>query len=271
MESTLLFLINRHDCWSYARLTLLEQEEDQLVIGFIPRPDDHGLDAILAEYRGVVGLSCRELCCHASIREVERSRTVEGELVTLRCRRLELPSTLGLIAEEKMRQWELEWDRPLKELARYDGMMGFAQAPPVRPGFVTLVNHSAWRILLGRNMPYEYGHKGRVTGFTDAGGNARPEVVRLMETPCPFRLLYPLLGRDWDLFLAVSRLFVHYLLMDRGVVDEVRELGLEPDREGNLLVSFRGIRAGVSKDDLPILVVVRETCLLEPGFGATLP
>ena len=161
-----------------------------------------------------------------------------------------------------MRQWELEWDRPLKELATYDGMMGFAQAPPVRLGFVTLVNHTAWRILLGRNMPYEYGEKGRVTGFTDAGGNGKPDVVKLMETPCPFRLLYPLLGHDRDLFLALSRLFACYLLMDRGVVDDVREFSLQMERDGNLLVSFRGIRAGVTKDDLPILVIVRETCRL---------
>ena len=262
MESRLLFLINRHDRWSYARLTLLEMDGDQLVIGFIPRPDDYALDGILAEYRGLVGLACDDLCCHASIRDVERNRTAEGELVTLRCRRLALQPTLELIAEEKMRQWELEWDRPLKELATYDGMMGFAQVPPVRLGFVTLVNHTAWRILLGRNMPYEYGEKGRVTGFTDAGGNAKPDVVKLMETPCPFRLLYPLLGHDRDLFLVLSRLFAGYLLMDRGVVDDVREFSLQMERDGNLLVSFRGIRAGVTKDDLPILVIVRETCRL---------
>jgi hypothetical protein len=263
MESKLLLLVNRHDQWTYARLTLVESDGDQLTLSFVTRPDDHALDDILAEYRGLVGVACEELTCHASIRDVERGRSGESELVTLRCRRLKLASTLELIAEEKMRQWELEWDKPLKELARYDGMMGFAEAPPVRPGFVTLVNHAAWRILLGRNMPYEYGEKGRVTGFTDAGGNARPDVVKLMETPCPFRLLYPLLGHDRETFLALSRLFAGYLLMDRGVVDDVREFSLQPDGEGNLLVSFRGIRGGVTRDDLPILVIVRESCPLE--------
>lgn len=263
MESTLLLLVNRHDQWAYARLTTLASDDDQLVLSFIPRPDDHALDAILAEYRGLVGLACENLTCHASIREVERSRSGEQELVTLRCRRLRLASTLELIAGERVRQWELEWDRPLKELARYDGMMGFAEAPQIRPGFVTLVNHTAWRILLGRNMPYEYSEKGRVSGFTDAGGSAKPDLVKLMETPCPLLLLYPLLGHDRGLFLALARLFAGYLLMDRGVVDTVHEFSLETDQEGNLLVSFKGIRGGVTPDDLPILVMVRETCLLE--------
>jgi hypothetical protein len=265
MESKLLLLVNRHDQWSYVRLTNLESDDDQLALTFIPRPDDHALDTILAEYRGLVGLACDNLTCHASIRDVERNRSGEEELVTLRCRRLTFTSTLELIAEEKMRQWELEWDKPLRGLARYDGMMGFAEAPPVRPGFVTLVNHTAWRILLGRNMPYEYGDKGRVTGFTDAGGNAKPDVVKLMETPCPFRLLYPVLGQEPELFLSLSRLFAGYLLMDRGVVDDVREFSLEWDDNGNLLISFRGVRGGVTRDDLPILVIVRETCRLEPA------
>lgn len=262
MESTLLLLVNRHDQWTYARLASLVSDDDHLTLSFIPRPDDYALDAVLAEYRGLVGVACDGLCCHASIREVERSRSGEGELVTLRCRRLKLQPTLDLIAGEKMRQWELEWDKPFRELARYDGMMGFAGAPPVRPGFVTLVNHAAWRILLGRNMPYEYGEKGRVSGFTDAVGNARPDVVKLMETLCPFRLLQPLLGHDQELFLAVSRLFATYLLMDRGVVDDIREFSVETGQDGNLLVSFRGIRRGVTQDDLPILVILRETCLL---------
>lgn len=265
MEPTLLLLMDRHDRWTYGRLATLESHGDQLTLGFIPRPDDAVLEDILAEYRALVGLACVSLTCHASIREVERREAQGGELVILRCRRLTLTSTLDLVADEKVRQWELEWDRPLRELARYDGMMGFAEAPPVRPGFVTLVNHTAWRILLGRNMPYEYGDKGRVTGFTDAGGNAKPDVVKLMETPCPFHLLYPLLGHDRDLFLALSRLFAGYLLMDRGVVDDVREFSLQDGPNGNLLVFFRGIRGGVTREDLPILVIVRETCLLEPS------
>lgn len=269
MESTLLVLVNRHDQWTYARLTTLVSDGDQLTLTFIPRPDDYALDTILAEYRGLVGLACENLTCHASIRDVERSRSGEGELVTLRCRRLALTSPLELIAEEKMQQWELEWDKPLREVGRYDGMMGFAEAPPVRPGFVTLVNHAAWRILLGRNMPYEYGEKGRVTGFTDAGGEAKPDIVKLMETPCPFRLLYPLVGHDREMFLTLSRLFACYLLMDRGVVDDVREFLLEGDLDGNLLVSFRGIRGGVSRDDLPILVIVRETCWLGSDIPAS--
>lgn len=265
MEAMPLLLIDRNDRWTSGGLTSLEADDDRITLSFVSRPDDAVLDGILAEYRGLVGVACDSLTCHASIREVQRRRDGGGELVTLRCRRLKLSSTLDLIAGERMRQWELEWDRPLRELARYDGMMGFAESPPVRPGFVTLVNHTAWRILLGRNMPYEYGDKGRVSGFTDAGGNARPDLVRLMESPCPFRLLHPLLGQDRDRFLELSRLFAGYLLMDRGVVDDVREftLGVEPD--GNLRVSFRGIRAGVSRDDLPILVIVRETCRLDPA------
>lgn len=264
MEFKPLLLANRHDEWTYARLIAIDVDGENISCLFAPRRNDSALEKILAEYRGLVGFACDDLTCHASIRGVERREAFAQELVMLNCRRVELKSTLDLVAEEKVEQCEGEWDKPLRELARYDGMMGFAEALPVRPGFVTLVNHTAWRILLGRNMPHEYGAKGRVTDFSRADGSANPAMVKLMETLCPFQLLYPLLGQRQEEFLVLARLFARYLLLDRGVVSDIRELNLTPGEAGELHVSFSGARAGVTESDLPILVMVRETCRLLP-------
>ncbi|NVN92040.1 MAG: hypothetical protein HXX11_15770 [Desulfuromonadales bacterium] len=264
MHGKLLFLINRYGEWTYARLDAVEAQDEYITITFIPRSNDDALKNILSEYRGFVGLACESHTCHASIREIIFQQAHDEELVKIHCRRIELKSTLALIAEEKVEQWEQEWDKPSRALGTYDGMMGFAQSLPVRPGFVILVNQVAWRILLGRDMPYEYGQKGRVSMFSNANGTADPKIRALLDTPCPFRLLYPVLGHQMDEFLELSRLFAGYLLMDHGVVDYVRTFSAEADPDGQLRVSFKGSRAGVMRDDLPIQVVIQDAFLLDP-------
>lgn len=262
MQGRMLFLINRYGEWTYARLIAREEEDDYITLAFIPRDTDTILKDILAEYRGFVGVACEQCVCHASIREVNSQQVNGEEMLTVRCRRVKLKSTLALIAEEKVEQWEQEWDKPARALGTYDGMMGFAQALPIRPGFVTLVNQVAWRILLGRDMPCEYGQKGRTSIFKSANGTADAHVQALLDTPCPFCLAYPVLGQDRHAFLELSRLFAAYLLMDRGVVEFVREFSVVADDEGQLHVSFKGSRAGVMRDDLPIQVIIQDTILL---------
>ena len=265
MEGKMLLLMGRNGEWTYARLTAIEIVGDYINIMFIPRANDDVLKNILSEYFGFLGLACEAHTCHASVREVSTQHANGEELFKINCRRVDLKRTLDLIAEEKVRHLDSEWDMPSRNLGSYDGMMGFAAALPVRPGFVTLVNQVAWRILLGRNMPFEYGQKGRISDFTDAKGTEDPSVRRLMDAPCPFRLLYPILGHNREDFINLSRLFAGYLLMNHGVVHLVNEFTIEAGSAEQINISLKGMRAGLTRDDLPIHVFVQGTYLLEPS------
>lgn len=263
MESGMLFLMGLHGEWTYARLTSFESVDDDLEITCIPAQNDAVLQTILSGYFAAFGLACEEMACHASLMESGLLQVNGRELLRIRCRRVGMKRALNVIAEKKVEQFDEEWDKPFRTLGTHDGMMGFASALSVRPGFVTLVNQIAWRILFGRDMPFEYGQKGRVSRFNDADGTADPNIQKLLETPCPFKLLYPTLGHNPDQFAALSKLYAKYLLMDRGVVDFTNEFTIEAGPDDRLRVSFKGSRAGISANDLPIHVFVQGTCQLE--------
>jgi len=263
MESPMLFLINRYGEWTYARLAAIEVTDDYIDLAFFPRPNDNALKNILAEYRGFVGLACEAHTCHASIREVSTQYADGEDVVKMRCRRIVLQSTLDRIAEEKVEQAESEWDKPSRSMGTYDGMMGFVGTVPVRPGFVTMVNQVAWKILLGRGMPLEYGEKARHSGLGDAN-SSDPNIRQLQDVPCPLRLLHPVYHHNMKEYVALAKLFAGYVLMEHGVVDFINEFTIKADPSGQITVSFRGSRAGVTKGDLPIQVAVQGTYLPEP-------
>jgi len=267
MKGPMLFLINRYGEWTYARLSAIEATGDYIDIAFFPRPNDDALKNILAEYRGFVGLACDAHTCHASIREVSTQHADGEELVKMRCRRIVLRSTLDRIAEEKVELAESEWDKPSRSMGAYDGMMGFVGTVPVRPGFVTMVNQVAWKILLGRSMPFEYGEKARHSGLGDAN-SMDPSIRKLQDVPCPLRLLQLVCGHDMEEYSALSKLFARYVLMEHGVVDFINDFTLAADPAGQITVSFRGSRAGVTQGDLPIQVVVQGTYLLESSIAS---
>jgi len=262
----MLLLVSRIGEWTYARLVAVEVDGDDIAVTCIPRPDDTALADILSGNFRAFGLACEALVCHAAVKTHATRRENGEERLRIDCRRVALMRTLDLVAEEKAEQMDNEWDKPSRDLGRYDGMMGFAAALPARPGFVTLVNQVAWRTLLGRDMPVEYGHKGRVSILPGDSTAADPNIRKLLGTPCPFRLLLPVLGHSPNDYLALSRLFASYLLIDRGVVDVIREFDIEYGPDEQVRISFLGRRAGVTKDDLPIQVMVRGTFL--PGLTA---
>jgi hypothetical protein len=221
---------------------------------------------MLSERSGVLGIAYGTRAYHVSVKECSEKYANGKDMTLINCQKVSVKSSLDYMAEETIKDINAKKNKPSSESffeGLFQGIKDGASELAARAGFPIIVNQVARKILLGEEMMTEQGVLGWGANIADAQGTMDPGIRTIMRTPCPFRLLYPEFCHDTETFIALSKLYANYLLMDRGVVDVIKEFTATLSKTKNIQVSLKGSRAGLTQDVSPIEVTVQGTYALE--------